>query len=62
LSTTAVVIISSSETETVGTVQTLNVLPETDPLSNCTSTLVSSITLFTTLHSESEVVPILVIF
>jgi len=60
LSTTAVVVIPSSETETVGTVQTLNVLPETDPSSNYTTTLVSFGNLFTILHSESLIVPILV--
>jgi len=55
LSTTAVVVFPSAET--VGTVQTFNVLPETDPASNLTATLVSFGNLFTTLHSESLTAP-----
>lgn len=55
LSTTAVVVFPSAET--FGTVQTFNVLPETDPASNLTATTVSFDTLFTTLHSESFTAP-----
>jgi len=58
LSTTAVVVFPSAET--VGTVQTLNDLPETDPASNLTATSVSFGNLFTTLHSESLTVPTVV--
>lgn len=43
--------------ETVGTVQTFNVLPETDPASNLTATSVSFGNLLTTLHSESLTAP-----
>ena len=46
--------------ETLGTVHTLKVLPETDPASNLTATSVSFGNLFTTLHSESFTAPTVV--
>ena len=55
LSTTAVVVFPSAET--VGTVQTFNVLPETDPASNITATSVSLGNLLTTFHSVSLIAP-----
>jgi len=58
LSTTGVVVFPSAET--VGTVQTFNVLPETDPASNLTAMLVSFGNAFTTLHSESLTAPTVV--
>lgn len=58
LSTTAVEVFPSAER--VGTVQTLNDLPETDPASNKTATSVSFGNLFTTLHSESFTAPTVV--
>jgi hypothetical protein len=58
LSTTAVVVFPSAET--LATVQTFNVLPETVAASNLTSTSVSFGNLFTTLHSESLTAPTVV--
>jgi len=54
LSTTLVVTPSA---ETLGTVHTLKVLPETDPASNLTATLVYIANSSTTLHSVSLTIP-----
>jgi len=55
LSTTGVVVFPSALF--LSTVQTLNVLPETDPLSKATATAVSVLTLSFTLHSVSLTSP-----